>query len=113
MAKYLVLYRSSVDALQQMASASPEQAQEGMAQWMRWAGQAGTQLVDMINPSGSLDSVPSYLWDMYGTLLFRVDDGTQNFAGALRSARAAPPLFAAPPTSPAGGVSITDRAHLI
>jgi hypothetical protein len=50
MAKYLVLYRSSVPAGEQMASATPEQAQAGMELWTQWAGQAGSAIVDLGSP---------------------------------------------------------------
>lgn len=53
MAKFMVLYRSSVEASEQMASASPEQAQEGMAMWMRWAEKAGPAVVDLGSPLGN------------------------------------------------------------
>src|SRR5689334_19371900 len=59
MAKYLVLYRSSVSAEDQMASASPEQAQDGMAMWMRWAEKTGPALVDLGSPLGGSRFVPS------------------------------------------------------
>ena len=59
MAKFMVLYRSSVSAQEQMASASPEQAQEGMAMWMRWAEKAGPAIVDLGSPLGASHSVPS------------------------------------------------------
>lgn len=59
MAKYMVLYRSSVSAQEQMASASPEQAQEGMAMWMRWAEKAGPAIVDLGSPLGASHAVPS------------------------------------------------------
>ena len=58
MSKYLVLYRSSVDAGQQMASASPEQAQEGMGLWMKWFGQVGPALVDGGSPLGNAQTLP-------------------------------------------------------
>jgi hypothetical protein len=38
MAKFMVLYRAPVSPQEQMASASPEQAQAGMEAWMAWAG---------------------------------------------------------------------------
>jgi hypothetical protein len=57
--KFLVLYRSSVSAQEQMASASPEQAQEGMAMWMRWAEKAGPAVVDLGSPLGASRLVPS------------------------------------------------------
>jgi hypothetical protein len=58
-AKYMVLYRSSVPAQDQMASASPEQAQEGAAMWMRWAEKTGSALVDLGSPLGDSRFVPS------------------------------------------------------
>jgi hypothetical protein len=36
MAKFLVLFQSSVKASDQMASSTPEQMQAGMASWMKW-----------------------------------------------------------------------------
>jgi len=57
-ARFMVLYRSSVPAQEQMASASPEQAQEGMAMWIRWAEKAGTAVVDLGSPLGSSRFVP-------------------------------------------------------
>jgi hypothetical protein len=48
----MVLYRSSVDATEQMSSATPEQAQEGMAMWMKWAEKAGPALIDLGSPIG-------------------------------------------------------------
>ena len=59
MAKYMVLYRSSVPAQEQMATASPEQAQEGMAMWMRWAEKAGSAVSDLGSPLGDSRFVPS------------------------------------------------------
>jgi hypothetical protein len=53
MPRFMVLYRSSVDAGEQMASASAEQAQEGMALWMKWAESAGSALVDLGAPLGN------------------------------------------------------------
>lgn len=58
MAKFMILYRSPVDATAQMASATPEQAQEGMAAWMRWAEQAGPAIVDLGSPVGNSRLVP-------------------------------------------------------
>ena len=50
MSKYLVLYRSTMTADEQMAQSTPEQAQAGMAAWMSWAGQAGDAIVDLGTP---------------------------------------------------------------
>jgi hypothetical protein len=54
MAKYLVLYRASADAADQMADMTPEQAQAGMELWMQWAGKAGSSLVDLGSPVASV-----------------------------------------------------------
>jgi hypothetical protein len=58
MPKYLVLYRSSVDAMEQMSSATPEQAQEGMQLWMKWFEQVGPALVDGGSPVGKSQTLP-------------------------------------------------------
>lgn len=50
MAKFLVLYRSSTSAREQMASATPEQAQAGMEAWQAWAAKAGSAIVDLGAP---------------------------------------------------------------
>jgi hypothetical protein len=48
--KFLVLYRSSVTAGEQMANTTPEQAQAGMELWMTWAQKAGDAIVDLGSP---------------------------------------------------------------
>jgi hypothetical protein len=50
MTKYLVLYRSSLSAGEQMAGGTPEQAEAGMKAWMDWAGRAGDALIDLGSP---------------------------------------------------------------
>ena len=50
MAKFMVLYRASASAGEQMANVTPEQAQAGMAMWMQWAGKAGDAIVDLGSP---------------------------------------------------------------
>lgn len=50
MTTYLVLYRSSVTAAEQMAANTPEQAEAGMAAWMAWAQRAGDAVVDLGMP---------------------------------------------------------------
>lgn len=57
MAKFLLIYRSKVSAADQMAGATPEQAQAGMDAWMSWAGRAGSALVDMGSPTQSVSTV--------------------------------------------------------
>ncbi|MCS3780817.1 hypothetical protein [Tsukamurella ocularis] len=50
MTKYLVLYRADQSAAEQMAQASPEEQQAGMAAWMEWFGTAGEAIVDGGSP---------------------------------------------------------------
>jgi hypothetical protein len=50
MTKFMVLYRSSASARDQMASATPEQMKAGMEAWMQWAGKAGEAVVDLGAP---------------------------------------------------------------
>lgn len=57
MAKYLLLYQSPVSAHDQMANASPEQAQAGMDAWMAWAGAAGSAVADLGSPVALTDTV--------------------------------------------------------
>jgi hypothetical protein len=48
--KFLVLYRSPVPAREQMANATPEQAQAGMEAWQAWAQKAGSSIADLGAP---------------------------------------------------------------
>jgi hypothetical protein len=57
MPKYLVLYRSSVPATEQMATSDPEAAKAGMELWMTWAGRVGNAMADMGSPLGSVATV--------------------------------------------------------
>lgn len=57
MKKFLVLYQAPVSAMEQMASASPEQAKAGMDAWMAWAQKAGSAIVDLGLPLGNGASV--------------------------------------------------------
>jgi hypothetical protein len=57
MTKYLLLYRAPVSATEQMAGASPEEAQAGMDAWMTWAGKAGSAIVDMGSPVARATSI--------------------------------------------------------
>lgn len=50
MPKFLVLYRSSAGAREQMEAASPEQAEAGMAAWQAWMEKAGPAIVDFGAP---------------------------------------------------------------
>lgn len=50
MTRFVVLYNAPVSAREQMAAATPEQAQAGMQAWMTWAGEAGSAIVDLGAP---------------------------------------------------------------
>ena len=50
MKKFLVLYRAPVSAKQQMAQATPEQAQAGMKLWTNWMSKNGAAIVDLGAP---------------------------------------------------------------
>jgi hypothetical protein len=50
MARFMVLYRSSTSARQQMASATPEQMKAGMDAWTAWAAKAGDAVADLGAP---------------------------------------------------------------
>jgi hypothetical protein len=52
MTNYVLLYRAPSSAIEQMAGATPEQAQAGMDAWMRWAEDAGERIVDLGAPLG-------------------------------------------------------------
>jgi hypothetical protein len=57
MTRYMVLYRASTSAAEQMAKATPEQARAGMEAWMKWASQAGDAIVDLGSPLGETVTV--------------------------------------------------------
>jgi hypothetical protein len=48
--QFLVLYRSTASAREQMANVTPEQAQAGMEAWETWAENAGSAVVDLGAP---------------------------------------------------------------
>jgi hypothetical protein len=60
MSTYVLLYRAPSSAMEQMASATPEQAQAGMEAWMQWAGQAGDRIVDLGAPLGASTTVGAH-----------------------------------------------------
>jgi hypothetical protein len=57
MPKYMVLYRSSVPATEQMAGSDEEAAQAGMELWMAWATRVGAALADMGSPLSGVGTV--------------------------------------------------------
>jgi hypothetical protein len=53
MKKFLVLYKASTQAFEQMMkSATPEQQKAGMEAWMNWSKKAASSIVDMGSPLG-------------------------------------------------------------
>jgi hypothetical protein len=60
MKRFLVLYRSSVSAADQMAAATPEQAEAGMAAWMEWAERNRDAIVELGSPLGGDSDVSGY-----------------------------------------------------
>jgi hypothetical protein len=59
MSKFLVLYRSSVPAHEQMAAATPEQVQAGMDAWLEWAKSAGDAIAGFGAPLGAARQIGS------------------------------------------------------
>jgi hypothetical protein len=59
MNKFLVLYRSSATAAEQMAASDPAAAQEAMGLWMAWMDKAGPAIVDGGSPLGDPMVLPS------------------------------------------------------
>ena len=56
--KFMVLYRSSASAADQMgANFTPEQRQQAMQAWMAWYGKAGDRVVDGGSPLGESHDV--------------------------------------------------------
>ena len=58
MSKYLVLYKSSASAGEQMGG-DPAQAEAAMGLWMAWMEKCGPALVDPGSPLGEATEVPS------------------------------------------------------
>ncbi len=53
MTKYIVLYHMPQEAMDNMPEMSPEEMQEGMKPWMKWAEDCGDALVDLGTPLGN------------------------------------------------------------
>jgi hypothetical protein len=66
MKKFLVLYQWNVSSVDQMASASAEQAKAGMDAWMNWAQLAGQAIVDLGSPVGHAQHLTSPTTSMSG-----------------------------------------------
>ncbi len=59
MKKFLVLYKASPEAFQQMMkSSTPEMQKTGMEAWMNWSKKAASSIVDMGAPLGKSLKVP-------------------------------------------------------
>jgi hypothetical protein len=57
MKRFLILYMSPTSARDLMASATAEQAQAGMDDWMAWAKKAKTAIVDLGAPLADVGGV--------------------------------------------------------
>jgi hypothetical protein len=58
--KFLLLYRSPISAREQMANATPEEAQAGMQAWQAWAESAGSAILDLGAPLVGEGDVTSF-----------------------------------------------------
>lgn len=50
MSKFMILYRTTAPALEQMANATPEQREAGMQAWQAWASKVSYAVVDLGAP---------------------------------------------------------------
>lgn len=50
MSKFMVLYRSSMSAQEQLANTTPEQMEAGMQAWQAWADRVSYALVELGSP---------------------------------------------------------------
>jgi hypothetical protein len=57
--KFLVLYKSSATAAEQMMGSDPAAAQEAMGLWMAWMENAGPAIVDGGSPLGDATVLPA------------------------------------------------------
>ena len=59
MKKFLVVYHATSGAMEQMATLTPAQQKAGMDEWMSWAKEVGSALVDLGSPLGNGMSLAS------------------------------------------------------
>jgi hypothetical protein len=78
MAKFLVLYRATTTASEQMAAGTPEQAQAGMDAWMAWSQRAGDAVVDLGSPLAVIEAAGDAGDPIGGYSILQAED-----AGAL------------------------------
>jgi hypothetical protein len=75
MTKFLVLYRSTTTAGEQMSSATPEEAKAGMDAWMAWAGKAGDAIVDLGSPLAVVEAGGDAGTPVGGYSILQADSG--------------------------------------
>ena len=88
MTNYLVLYRSPTSPEEQLASATPEQAQAGMEAWTAWAGKAGDAIIDLGAPvagGGSVGTSSSDSTDFLGGFSILQADSTEGLEKLLEN----------------------------
>jgi hypothetical protein len=81
--KFLVLYRASNSAIEQMSNTPPEQAQAGMELWMQWAAKAGDHIVDLGQPLASVATIGTSNRDNLAIGGFSVLEGSRDEITAL------------------------------
>jgi len=59
MKRFLVIYRTSEEAMEKMKDKTPEEMKKGMEPWMQWKEKCGDSLVDMGAPLGKVQNVTS------------------------------------------------------
>ena len=75
MPRYLVLYRSTMSAGEQMAAATPEAMQTVMEAWMAWGARAGDALADFGSPTQQVsDGDPGPAGGVGGYSFLQADD---------------------------------------
>ena len=57
MKRFIVIYHSPQDAVEQMMQATPEEQAKGMEVWMQWAERMGDNLIDLGTPLTSGQSL--------------------------------------------------------
>ena len=59
MKKFMVIYRTSREAIEKMHDKTPEEMKKGMEPWMAWMEKCGDALLDMGSPLGKVQIVTS------------------------------------------------------
>jgi len=107
MTKFMVLYRSSTSARDQMANATPEQMKAGMEAWMQWAGKAGEAVVDLgalLAPAAHVGPGSSDAGEISGYSIMQADSAHGMPAARTDSRRTRGQFTVAATSPPAAGI---------